>query len=309
MTREEDDRFGELRSALQEPSDDGLERAEALFAMLDPEGEQDRLLISYGLDLLEQWDEEWLDMLPQHVARAWGTRRVPELKVALNMALRRCEEDRVLEIMRDMAHVHPDIRLFGPDLLEFDRGEGGRIAAANPRGLSALINEVSERIGNNLRDAYEPGIGALASQTYQWLAMNAHDYNYSDADTATWWLAKALEANPYNEEALAMYMQEVFDTDYFCTSLQLGDIAELIQEQDREHGLTLNMLDAVANYAVCAPFGDRYTHVWTNSVQHSNDLGATSERWHRLLRWFGEQGIDYIPDGVDEGWWERTSQG
>jgi len=35
MTTSENDRFGELRSALQEPSDEGLEQADALFATLD----------------------------------------------------------------------------------------------------------------------------------------------------------------------------------------------------------------------------------------------------------------------------------
>ena len=309
MTTSENDRFGELRSALQEPSDEGLEQADALFETLDPEDESDQRLRSYGLDLLEHWDPEWIELLPENLAKAWGARLLPTSRAELKRAIKRCEPDRILEIMRDIAHIHPDIRLFGPELMELDRKAGALIVAADARKLSELIQEIDEQLPNNLRDVYEPDVAEAASLTYQWLGEHARDYNYADADTATWWFAKALEANPHNQEALVMYMQSVFDTDYFCTSLHLGDIAELVQADDPEHALKLSMLDAVANYTVCAPFGDRYTHVWTDGVQYSNDHGATPARWRELLAWFEEQNIGYLPEGLDEGWWERTSQG
>ena len=70
--------FGEFRSALQEPTDEGLERAEQLMATLDLDTEEHRQVLSYALDLISHWDEEWIELLPEKLARAWGMRRIPQ---------------------------------------------------------------------------------------------------------------------------------------------------------------------------------------------------------------------------------------
>lgn len=302
--------FGEFRSALQEPTDEGLERAEQLMATLDLDTEEHRQVLSYALDLISHWDEEWIELLPEKLARAWGMRLIPQIEKELARAIQQCQEDRVLELMCEFAQVFPDIRGFGEVLDALEKRAGDLIAAGDERKLSKVIEAVDTRLSGNIRSEYESEeISAAANLTYRWLASHAYDYNYADADTTTWWLSKALEADPHDDIALMMYMNAIIDTDYRCTSLDLGDIAELIEETSPERALELSMLDAVAEYIVCVPFGARYIHVWANTVQYCNEHGATPERWQELLIKLELLGVGPLPEAIDDGWWEAWSQG